>query len=301
MEIIIHGGAGALSPELYSKEEIDEYKKALSSIVESAFDMLMQGSAAVEAVTKAVLDLEDHPLFNAGRGSVFDEQGEITMDASIMCGTSLKVGGVTELRKLKNPILAAHWVMENSPHSLITGSRLENYLQSLNFKVQNPEYFKTEKRWQQYLEAKKQGRVSLDHGQQDSNTVGAVARDKKGHLAAATSTGGMTLKFSGRVSDSSIAGAGTFADNKTCAVSGTGTGDVFIQSSLCHYIHCLMLLNNKSLKDACDIALKLLSERGGYGGVIAVDAHGNCCMPFCSGGMFRALKTDRGQMEVHVY
>ncbi|MCB0419551.1 MAG: isoaspartyl peptidase/L-asparaginase [Bdellovibrionales bacterium] len=297
--IVIHGGAGGVSPDIYSDSEKKGYELALKSIIDQGFQGLAHGQSALDVVSEAVSALEDDPLFNAGRGSVFDANGEMSFDASLMCGQSMKVGGVTSLKKIKNPIFAARWVLKNSTHSLIAGSYLEDFLEGQGFTVAQPSFFKTDKRYEQYLEAQKTQKISLDHG--NSNTVGAVARDIHGNLAAATSTGGMTYKFPGRVSDSSIIGAGTYANNATCAVSGTGTGDIFIQHNLCHLVHCLMSLKGLQLTEACNQSLDLLQAAQGFGGLIAIDYKGDICMPFRAAGMFRAYRDTLGGFEVAIF
>ena len=299
--VAIHGGAGALTPGLYSQEEEKSFQQQLRTIINTAHDSLSNGEKALNVVTSAVKSLEDSPLFNAGRGSVFDANGEITMDASVMCGQTLRVGGVAQLKIIKNPIEAARWVLEHSRHSIIAREFLESHLKQIGLTCETPDYFKVDKRYQQYLEAKAQGKVVLDHGSQDSNTVGAVARDRHGNLAAATSTGGLTGKFPGRISDSSLCGSGTYANNATCALSATGTGDVFMQMHLCHNVHALMTYAHLSLQEACEKSLVELQRLGGMGGVIAIDRNNEIFMPFNSPGMFRAERSQGAMAQVHIY
>ena len=300
--IVIHGGAGALRRDRYTEQEIQSYEECLTHCVQHSKGLLAQGSSAIETVQAAVTILEDFPLFNAGTGGVFSDAEKVEMDASIMCGNSGSVGGVGAVERLKNPIQTANLVRLHSPHALIVGAGAEKFAVDQGKTLIDPKELRTEKRYQDYLEAKKRGTVELDHGNSNAtSTVGAVAMDNKGHLAAATSTGGLSYKHTGRVGDTAIIGAGTYACDKTCAISGTGTGDIFIQTVLCYDVHAQMHYQNLGLSTACANALERLHTAGGYGGVIAIDHKGTIAMPFNSGGMFRASIDAKDQMTVKIF
>lgn len=285
--LAIHGGAGILKKDNYTQYQINEYQKVLDESLKKASELLIKGASSLEAVTKAVTVLEDSPLFNAGKGAVIGNTGLIEMDASIMDGKTTKVGGASCVKRVKNPILLAKVILEKSPHSLLVGDGAEYfaYLNKLDF--EGSDYFYTDKRWLQMMSARENEQTVLDHEGQ-TQTVGAVALDLEGNLSAATSTGGMTNKAYGRASDTSIIGAGNYANNKTCAISGTGTGDQFIRNVTCFDFHALIEYKGLGLKEASDIVLKKLKDVGGYGGLIAIDPLGNIAMEFNSGGMFRA-------------
>lgn len=300
LTIAIHGGAGSLPKGLYTDQEIEEYKSALDGILKSSYELLKQGNSAIEVVSHAVSLLEDCPLFNAGCGSVLSADGRIQMDASIMCGASMKSGAVTLVEKIKNPIQAARLVMDKTPHRLLGAVDAENLARSHGLLMEELDYFKTEKRISQLEEAKKSGRIILDHDD-NSNTVGAVALDESGNLAAATSTGGLTNKLSGRISDSSIVGAGTYANNESLAISATGTGDVFIRNVSCYDAHALISYTGASLDQACERVLSNLKEASGHGGVIAINKKGDVYLGFNSGGMFRGMKSSSGKEEVEIF
>lgn len=301
LSLVIHGGAGVLPANVYTSEEIGEYKACLKESLRLGFSVLKDKGSAMDAVVAAVQVLEDSPLFNAGRGSVLNSAGDIQMDASIMCGATGRCGGVTLVEHIKNPILAAKMVMTKTPHRLLGGRDLEALAQKHQLEFEQKNYFKTERRAAQLREAQLEGSILLDHDNGDnSNTVGAVALDHLGNLAAGTSTGGMTNKFPGRISDSSIIGAGTYANNETLAVSGTGTGDVFIQNVSCFDAHALMLYSNLSLTESCNKVLEKLRKAGGHGGLIALNTRGEAFLGFNTGGMFRGLIQDNGRLEVSI-
>lgn len=292
--IAIHGGAGAITRAKLSPEQEIRYVDALSAIVETGQRMLEAGESALDVVTEAVRLLEECPLFNAGIGSVFTRDETHELDACVMDGNTLKAGAVAGVSHLRNPILAARLVMEKSPHVLMTGAGAEAFAVEQGMETVPAETFSTPERYQQLLEARGAGITQLDHAAPlDENTkmgtVGAVALDKEGNLAAATSTGGMTNKLPGRVGDSPLPGAGCYANNASVAVSCTGTGEVFIRTLAAYDIAALMDYGNLSLYEACErVVMEKLPALGGSGGLIAVDREGNVALPFNSEGMYRA-------------
>ena len=292
--IAIHGGAGAISRTQLSAQKELEYVEALSAIVEQAQHMLEEGASALDVVTEAVRQLEECPLFNAGMGSVYTADETHELDACVMDGYSLNAGAVAGVKHLRNPVLAARQVLENSPHVLLIGDGAEAFAQQQGMTLVNNAFFSTPARLQQLQEAKAQGAVSLDHDapvdeRTKMGTVGAVALDKHGNLAAATSTGGMTNKLPGRVGDSPLVGAGCYANNANVAVSCTGTGEVFIRALAAYDIAALMEYGHLSLHDACErVVMEKLPALGGSGGLIAIDSEGNVALPFNSEGMYRA-------------
>jgi L-asparaginase / beta-aspartyl-peptidase len=302
--IAIHGGAGLVRRDRYSSEEVLEYEAALKDCLNRGFELLARGASALEAVAEAVRALEDCPLFNAGRGSVLTADEKVQMDASVMCGSTGRSGAVTLVERIRNPVLAARLVMEGTPHRMLGGPEAEALAAAHGLRLEKPDYFVVPRRLEQLRKAKEKNRIELDHSAakqpegQDSNTVGAVALDLEGNLAAATSTGGLTNRMSGRVSDSSIIGAGTFARNETLAISGTGMGDIFIQNVLCFDAHALMQYAGLGIEAACERVLAELKRAGGEGGVIALNASGEVCMAFNSEGMFRAFRSAEGDEEV---
>ncbi len=285
--LAVHGGAGVLRADKPGAR----HRAVLKEALEAGYELLVDGKAALDAVAAAVVVLEDSPLFNAGRGSSFNADGEIEMDASIMDGATLRAGAVAAVRRIRNPILAARAVMEKTRHVLLAGSGAERFARTHGLKLERPEYFHTARR----LSALKRNRISY-HG-----TVGAVALDAHGNLAAATSTGGYTGKLPGRVGDSPLIGAGTYADNRACAVSGTGMGEAFIRAAVGHDVCARMLYRNASVGAAARAALKSVAKLGGDGGLIALDRRGNVAMPFNSQGMFRACIDRHGRRSVAVF
>jgi len=246
--------------------------------------------------------MEDFPLFNAGKGAVFNNVGGHEMDAAIMFGLGLEAGAACGVSHIKNPVKLARAIMEHSGHVILCGAGAEQFAKRQNIAFEDDAYFYTEQRYKQWQEALKEDRVQLDHSDKKFGTVGAVALDKEGNLAAATSTGGMTNKKFGRVGDSPVPGAGTYANNNTCAVSCTGHGELFLRCVVAYDISCLMEYKGLSLKDACDIVVyDKLVKIGGEGGLIAIDKLGNIEMPFNSDGMYRACRSSEGRMEVKIY
>ncbi|AKL12907.1 TPA: beta-aspartyl-peptidase [Kluyvera intermedia] len=293
--IVIHGGAGTISRAQRSPEKERQYIAALSAIVESGQKMLNAGESALDVVTEAVRLLEECPLFNAGIGSVFTRDETHELDACVMDGYSLRAGAVAGVSRLRNPILAARLVMERSPHVLLVGEGAEKFAFAEGMEPVSPDLFSTPERYAQLLAARAAGQTALDHGgapldeTKKMGTVGAVALDKQGNLAAATSTGGMTNKLPGRVGDSPLPGAGCYANNASVAVSCTGTGEVFIRALAAYDIAALMDYGGLSLHEACEaVVMEKLPALGGSGGLIAVDREGNIALPFNSEGMYRA-------------
>lgn len=292
--IAIHGGAGAISRQQMSAEKEREYVTALSGIVEHAQGMLESGASALDTVTEAVRQLEECPLFNAGIGSVFTADETHELDACVMDGNSLQAGAIAGVKRLRNPVLAARLVLENSPHVMLIGEGAEAFAQAQGVELVENSLFSTDARFQQLIEARSNGEFILDHDapldeRQKMGTVGAVALDLNGNLAAATSTGGMTNKLPGRVGDSPLVGAGCYANNASVAVSCTGTGEVFIRTLAAYDIAALMEYGNLSLLEACErVVMEKLPALGGSGGLIAIDREGNVVLPFNSEGMYRA-------------
>ncbi|MRS13809.1 beta-aspartyl-peptidase [Enterobacteriaceae bacterium RIT691] len=306
--IAIHGGAGAISRANLSPEREREYVEALSAIAGTGQSMLEAGANALETVTEAVRLLEECPLFNAGIGSVFTAEETHELDACIMDGNSLKAGAVAGVKHLRNPVLAARLVLEQSPHVLLIGEGAEHFAVTHGMdKVPNA-LFSTELRFEQLRQAKIDGTTLLDHSgapldeRSKMGTVGAVALDFAGNLAAATSTGGMTNKLPGRVGDSPLIGAGCYANNASVAVSCTGTGEVFMRTLAAYDISALMEYGGLSLNDACErVVIEKLPALGGSGGLIAVDREGNMVMPFNSEGMYRAYAYAGDTPTVGIY
>ncbi|MGB5460206.1 MAG: isoaspartyl peptidase/L-asparaginase, partial [Eudoraea sp.] len=282
--LAVHGGAGTLVKGMMTPEKESLYKAVLKSALHKGYLLLESGISAVEAVEASVKELEDSHLFNAGKGSVFTSEGKHEMDASIMDGKTLNAGAVSLVSGIKNPISLARDVMEKSDHVFLASKGAMQFAEKLKYHLEDEKYFYDELRFQQWQEIKGTKDFKLDHSvKKDAKfgTVGAVACDSFGNLAAATSTGGMTNKQFGRVGDSPMIGAGNYANNKTCAVSCTGSGEYFIRGVVAYDLSCLMEYKNLSLQDAAEVLIqKRLVKIGGDGGLIAVDALGNIAMPF---------------------
>ena len=293
--IAIHGGAGAITRSQLSQEQELRYIQALSDIVETGQRMLEDGRSALDVVTEAVRLLEECPLFNAGIGAVYTRDETHELDACVMDGNTLNAGAVAGVSHLRNPILAARLVMEHSPHVMMIGEGAENFAIAQGMERVSADIFSTPERYAQLLAAQSAGETVLDHSATplDENnkmgTVGAVALDMFGNLAAATSIGGMTNKLPGRVGDSPLVGAGCYANNASVAVSCTGTGEVFIRALAAYDIAALMDYGGLSLSEACErVVMEKLPALGGSGGLIAIDHEGNVALPFNSEGMYRA-------------
>ena len=303
--IAIHGGAGTLVKGMMTAELEAAYKSALKLALDAGYSILNNGGTATEAVEKAVIFLEDSYLFNAGKGAVFTADETHEMDASIMDGKTLNAGAVSLISGIKNPVSLAKDVMEKSEHVFLAGEGAMQFAKMNNYKIEDNSYFYDEFRHKQWLEIKDTDSFQLDHAKKKDSkfgTVGAVACDKEGNIAAATSTGGMTNKKFGRVGDSPMIGAGNYANNKTCAISCTGSGEFFIRGVVAYDVACLMEHKNLSLEEASnEVINKRILEIGGDGGLIAIDTKGNIAMPFNTEGMYRASKSSNGEEEVSIY
>lgn len=300
LALAIHGGAGALKPGTYSEEELRLYMQTLKECRELGERLLLNGESSLNVCVEVVKVLEDSPLFNAGIGSVYNSEEIQEMDASVMDGKSMAVGGVSLLTRIKNPIEGALCVMGRSEHSMLAGPGAEKFLASHGFDFVDPKIFHSDKRLKQLHEARDKGVTQLDHTNK-MGTVGCVALDIDGNLAAATSTGGMTNRHPGRVSDTSIIGSGNYAENGVVAISGTGTGDQFIAGTLAYDLACRMKYGKLSLEEAAAEALERLNSLGGSGGFALVDSKGKIHLPFNSLGMFRAWWTSAGDSGEAVY
>ena len=303
--IVIHGGAGTLVKGLMTPELEAKYKKTLKTALDAGYLLLSNGKSALDSVEEAVRVLEDSPLFNAGKGSVFTAKGIHEMDASIMDGKTLKAGAVSLVTGIKNPVHLARAVMEKSEHVFLAGEGAMHFAIENKFHIETPDYFYDEFRHQQWQDIKGSDGFQLDHSlKKDSKfgTVGAVACDKFGNIAAATSTGGMTNKKWGRIGDSPMIGAGTYANNFTCAVSCTGSGEFFIRGVVAYDVSCLMEHKKMTLEQASnEVVHNRLPKINGDGGLIAVDARGNIAMPFNTEGMYRAFKKSDGKETIAIY
>jgi beta-aspartyl-peptidase (threonine type) len=300
--LVIHGGAGTITKAEMTAETEAEYITALNAALDAGEEILRNGGTSLDAVQRVVKLMEDSPLFNAGKGAVFTHNGTNELDAAIMEGHTLKAGAVAGVRTIKNPIVAARAVMERTEHVLLAGPGAEEFAAAQGLEIVDPQYFFTEKRWQSLqnvLEKEKQNGTLSE--QEKHGTVGAVALDKHGNLAAATSTGGMTNKRYGRVGDTPQIGAGNYADNATCAVSCTGHGEYFIRYAVAHDVSAAMMYGGKTLQEATrHIIQERLLPNGGSGGLIAVDTLGNISMEFNTEGMYRGYAID-GKREVKIY
>ena len=297
--IAIHGGAGTILKSSMTPEQDALYRTKLAEAVEIGYAILEKGGTSLDAVEAVVQRLEDDSLFNAGKGSVFNSDGKVELDASIMDGNTLKAGAVAGVHHVKNPIRLARTVMEKSEHVFFIGDGAEKFAQEHGLELVDESYFFTEARWQSLQKAK--AKESLTE-KEKHGTVGAVALDQHGNLAAATSTGGMTNKKFGRIGDSPIIGAGTYADNETCAISATGHGEYFIRAVVAHDIASLMRYKGLSLQAAAEeVIMKKLTKLGGTGGLVAIDRNANIAMPFNTDGMYRAYKVQGGKTFVAIY
>jgi beta-aspartyl-peptidase (threonine type) len=309
--IVIHGGAGTIVKEDMTPQLEEAYMKGLQEALDAGFGVLEEGGSAVNAVKAAVVSLEDNLLFNAGRGSVFTKKGVQEMDAAIMNGQNLEAGAVAGVRSVRNPIELATEVMQHSDHVFLSGKGANDFAIKQGVKLEPDEYFFSQFRYDQWKAMRDSDNYSLDHTHHDVDelmkdkkfgTVGAVAFDSKGNIAAATSTGGMTNKKYGRIGDTPMIGSGTYANNKTCAISCTGHGEIFIRAVAAYDVHAHMEYKGDDLQTACEnVVLKKLVDMEGEGGLIAVDSEGNAAMVFNSAGMYRGVRTSDGRNEVAIY
>ena len=307
--IAIHGGAGTILRSTMTPEKEVEYKQALADAINAGEAVLKANGAALDAVEAAIVSLENNPLFNAGKGSVFTNTGKHEMDASLMEGKNLRAGAVAGVQNIKNPIKLSRAVMDQSEHVMLAGLGAMEFAEKVGVEFADDEYFFVPMRFEQLQKAKESDTMILDHteddfenGEKKFGTVGCVALDVYGNIAAGTSTGGMTNKKYGRVGDSPVIGSGTYANNNTCAVSCTGHGEFFIRAVVAYDVSCLMEYKGLSLKEACDIVVKdKLVKLGGEGGLIALDAKGNIELPFNSEGMYRASKKSGEELYIGIY
>ena len=306
--LVIHGGAGTIDPGKMTPERETEYRAGLERSLQAGAEILRRGGASLDAVEAAVRVMEDDPHFNAGRGAVFTSAGTHELDASIMDGKTLKAGAVASLKHIKNPISLARLVMEKSPHVMLDGAGAEAFAKANGIEMVDEKYFFTQERWdslQKLKEAEKHGgsggKKFLISDADRHGTVGAVAVDQNGNLAAATSTGGNTNKWPGRVGDSPIIGAGTYANNATCAISATGDGEYFIRAVAAHDISALMEYRGMKLEEAAKATLDKVERLGGKGGLIAIDGKGEVALPFNTNGMYRGRIDQSGNITVEIY
>lgn len=307
--LVIHGGAGTILKSQITPEKEKQYKAGLEAALQAGYLQLKQGKSSLDAVETSVKILENNPLFNAGKGAVFTNEGKNELDAAIMDGKTLKAGSVAGITVVKNPISAARAVMEKSEHVMMVGAGAEKFAKKSGLEIVPPKYFFTEERWKTLQEAKQleaaNKKTSLiapnKNNDEKFGTVGCVALDSAGNLAAGTSTGGMTNKRFGRVGDVPIIGAGTYANNQTAAISCTGWGEYFIRSVVAHDLSAMMEYKGFSVKEAGDAVLQKVEKLGGNGGLIALDKNGNMTMPFNTSGMYRGAITADGKMEVYIF
>lgn len=302
ISIAIHGGAGTILKSLMTPEREAHYLNALETAVSLGYDILLDGGTSIDAVEAAVMEMEDSHLFNAGKGSVFTNEGKHEMDASIMDGRNLKAGAVAGIRNVRNPIQLARNVMVHSEYVLLCFEGAEEFARKMNLEFEDDEYFYDQARYDQWINIRDSEKTQLDHSDRKYGTVGAVALDSSGNLAAATSTGGMTNKRYGRVGDTPLIGSGTYANNKTCAVSCTGHGEFFIRGVVAYDISCLIEYKGFSLKQACELVVNdKLKNVGGEGGLVALDSSGNLELVFNTEGMYRAFADTNGNRKCEIY
>ncbi|GAB4170788.1 MAG: isoaspartyl peptidase/L-asparaginase [Calditrichia bacterium] len=300
--LVIHGGAGYITPERFNAGEDSAYHQALSVALRTGYDILENGGSALDAVEAAIRTMEQSPLFNAGIGSVLTSAGKVECDASIMWGENLNAGAVASVSHFLHPISGARLVMEKSPHVLLIGEGAEKFLKSQGMSLIPNDSLITPKRRQQWLKSRKPSAAAASLTDYKFGTVGAVALDKQGHLAAGTSTGGMMNKLPGRVGDSPIIGAGTYADDRTCAISATGHGEFFIRYAVAHSISDLMMYQHLFLREAADqIIHRTLKPIKADGGIIGVDKNGNITMTFNTPGMFRGFIKEKDNPQTFLY
>lgn len=307
--LVIHGGAGTIERSSMTPEKEGEYRAGLERALGAGYEILKRGGLSLDAVEAAVRVLEDDPHFNAGRGSVFTSAGTNEMDASIMDGKTLGAGAVGSVKHIKNPIVLARLVMEKSPHVMLDCAGAEAFAKANGIELVDQKYFFTRERWDalEKVRAAEKHRASgagksyIITDQDRHGTVGAVALDQDGNLAAATSTGGMTNKMPGRIGDTPVIGAGTYANNQTCAVSCTGDGEYFIRVGAAHDVSALMQYRGLKLEEAAQTALDAVKQLGGTGGLIAIDKNGEIALPFNTNGMYRGYVDPNGKLVVEIY
>lgn len=311
IRLIIHGGAGAIDRKRLTAEREQAYRQVLSESLSAGHAVLKAGGSSIDAVIAAIVVLEDSPLFNAGKGAVFSHEGRNELDASIMDGATRMAGAIAGVTTIRNPIRAAHAVMTQSEHVMLIGQGAETFAAGHDIEIVDPSYFYTQHRWDQLQKAIAKEHVVRDHdmdsatllpnGDEKHGTVGAVALDRYGNLAAGTSTGGLTNKRYGRVGDSPIIGAGTYADNHSVAVSATGSGEMFIRAAAAFNTAAQVRLQHISLTEAADNTLAEVAALGGDGGLIVLDAQGRFAMRFNTSGMFRGSIGDDGIARTGIF
>jgi beta-aspartyl-peptidase (threonine type) len=308
VQLVVHGGAGTIERTKMTPEKEQECRSGLENALRAGRDILQRGGSSLDAVEAAVRVLEDDPHFNAGKGSYFTSAGTNEMDAAIMDGKTLAAGAVAEIEHVRNPIVLARAVMEKSKHVMMVGVGAEEFAKRNRIELVDAKYFFTQDRWDALQKMKAAEKAGADGSKkfiisdaERHGTVGAVARDAQGNLAAATSTGGTNNKLPGRVGDSPVIGGGTYANNATCAVSCTGEGEFFIRASVAHQVSALIELRGMSLSEAAEAALAQVEKLGGTGGLIAVDKKGNIALPFNTSGMYRGHIREDGKFVIEIY
>lgn len=312
--LVMHGGAGTILKKNMTAEKEAAYRETMTKALQTGYDALKSGKSSLDAVEVAIHVLEDSPLFNAGKGAVFTHEGKNEMDAAIMDGKTLKAGAIAGVTVIQNPISAARAVMDKSEHVMMAGKGAEAFAKQAGLTIVDPSYFYTEDRWRGLQQAIKQDSIKavLDHDKKAMKlgtinpdfkfgTVGAVALDKSGNLAAGTSTGGMTNKRYGRIGDAPIIGAGTYANNATAGVSGTGWGEFYIRTVLAHDLSAMMEYQKLSVQEASKKVIEKMGKLGGDGGLIALDKNGHVAMEFNTAGMYRGTVTEDGKISVDIY
>jgi len=309
--LALHGGAGTILKEDMTPELETTYLRSLEEALTAGYKILESGGGAVAAVKETTIHLENNILFNAGRGSVFTKKGLHEMDAAIMDGATQKAGAIAAVRNVRNPVALAAEVMYHSDHVLLSGEGAKEFAIKCGMKLEPDDFFFSQFRYNQWKRMRDSDNYALDHSTETAEklmkdkkfgTVGAVACDKQGNIAAATSTGGMTNKKYGRIGDTPIIGAGTYANNNTCAISATGHGEPFMLGVAAYDVSCLMEYKRMSLQEAMDVVVnERLMKLNGEGGMVGVDARGNCCMIFNSAGMYRAMRNSEGKSETSIY
>lgn len=304
--LVVHGGAGTLKKKNMTNEQEKAYKDKIAEAIDIGYTILENGGTALVAVIHTIVILENSPLFNAGKGAVFTHKGENELDASIMDGRNLEAGAVAGVKTIKNPILAARAVMEQSPHVMLSGTGAEEFAVLTGLEIVDPSYFYTERRYkslQRAIEIEKEGSGRINDLEDNKfGTVGVVALDAEGNLAAGTSTGGTNNKRYGRIGDSPIIGAGTYADNNSCAVSSTGDGEFYIRGVVAYDIAAKVKYLGIDVKEAAGSVIHdQLTEMGGSGGVICLDRNGNFAMEFNTEGMYRGVRQKGKKMEIYIY
>jgi L-asparaginase / beta-aspartyl-peptidase len=306
--LVVHGGAGTMERGKMTAEHERQYRAGIENALRAGWEILQHGGSSLDATEAAVRVLEDDPLFNAGKGAVFSAAGINEMDAAIMDGKTLRAGAVAVVQHVKNPISLARLVMEKSPHVVMSGAGAEEFAKEHGVELVDAKYFFTQDRWDAFQKAKAaekaggNGDKKFYLSDQDLHgTVGAVALDRNGNLAAATSTGGKTNKLSGRIGDTPIIGGGTYANNATCAVSGTGDGEFFIMATAAHDVSALMEYRRKTIEEASVAVIDKIGKLGGTGGMIAIDKTGKIALPFNTSGMYRGYVDANGKFVTEIY